>query len=188
MAKWLEQEVTPLHFSSESVLNKAGTGTPGGPCAVLKVGYSAGIGNVSVTLESQDWRNSSWGDPLPAHVTIRTQRDGSHVVIYNGPQWPAGNGDPNSKRLDATWYRNDGVSITVEGINESFEKTGATATAVPLTVDQAVQIATSPIWDQAVASQAYQGYVDYQNARAGKPGNGETPGADAAKPAQTSVR
>lgn len=190
MAKWLEQEVAPIHFSSESVLNKAGTDVGGGPYAVLKVGYAAGIGNVSVSIENQAWANIGWGDTLPPSTTIRPQPDGSHVVVYNGLQWPAGNGDPNSKRLDATWYRNDGVAITIEGINEAFEKTGATATSVPLTVDQAVQIATSPIWDKAIASTAYQGYLDYQSAMAGKPNSkpGSNPGADVAKPAQTSAR
>ncbi|NUR63503.1 MAG: hypothetical protein HOV87_33310 [Catenulispora sp.] len=187
IAKLLEHAVAPIHFSSESVLNKAGTDDGGGPFAVLKVGYAAGIGNVAVDISNQAWDNIGWGDSLPPYTTIRTQPDGSHVVVYNGLQWPAGNGDPNSKRLDATWYRNDGVAINIEGINEAREKLGATATAVPLTVDQAVQIATSPIWDKAVAAKAYQGYLDYQDAMAGKVST-KTPGGDAAKPAQSSSR
>ena len=50
----------------------------------------------------------------------------------------------------------------MEGINESTEKGATTATAVPLTPEQAEAIAKSPVWNAAAASTAYQAYVDYQ--------------------------
>ena len=88
MAKWLKQEVAPLNFSDVSVLEKKGSQGPGGLYAVLKVGYPAGVGNVSVSLQADNWDNIGWGSPLPPYITIKNESDGSHVVIFNGPQWP----------------------------------------------------------------------------------------------------
>ncbi|GAA1972198.1 hypothetical protein [Catenulispora subtropica] len=184
MVKLLKEQIAGMGFSSVTVLNKADTKTAGGPFAVLKVSFSAGQGDVSVSLEDQAWGNVHYGSPLPKGVTIHTLADGSHVVIYNGLQWPAGNGDPSAKRLDATWYRNDGVAVNVEAINEVVEKGATTATAVPLTPDQAEKIATASVWDAAAKSKAYQGWLDYQSAMAanGKPvsPNGSTPAGSGA--------
>jgi hypothetical protein len=180
MVKWLKQEVAPLNFSDVSVLKNKGTEGLGGPYAVLKVGYSAGVGNVAVRIQSDNWDNMGFEGPPVPYITIKNESDGSHVMIYNGPEWPQGNGNPTGKRLDATWYRNDGVSVTVEGINESTEKGATTATAVPLTPEQAEAIAKSPVWNAAAASTAYQAYVDHQQFIAN---NGKQAGSKTATPA-----
>ncbi|NUP50015.1 MAG: hypothetical protein HOW97_22290, partial [Catenulispora sp.] len=187
MVKLLKDQVAPLKFTSVTVTGKEGS-NEGGAAVSLKVGFAAGTGSVSADINTNDWSNQSLGSPLPPYITVRDQPDGSHIMIYNGPQWPAGNGDPNSKRLDVTWYRTDGVTINIEGLNEAFEKNGATAGAIPLTVDQAIQIATSPAWNKAVAAAAYQGYMNYEEAikQNATPGGSEKPAANQAKPAQTS--
>lgn len=188
MVKVLKDQVAPLKFTNVTVTGKEGS-NEGGAAVALKVGFAAGTGSISADVNTNNWRNQSLGDTLPPYITVRNQPDGSHIMIYNGPEWPAGNGDPSAKRLDVTWYRNDGVTITIEGLNEAFEKQSTTASAVPLTVDQAIQIATSPAWDKAAAAAAYQGYVNYQEAMkrnsTATPGNPEKPG-DKAKPAQSS--
>ncbi|GAA2049549.1 hypothetical protein GCM10009839_64420 [Catenulispora yoronensis] len=192
IATLLQQALAANHFDPETVLHKTGTEVNGTASAVLKVGFSAGIGNISVVIERSPWAAQQYGSSLPPYISIKDRPDGSHLTIFDGPEWPSGNGDPSAKRLDVSWYRTDGIMINVEALNEATEKGDTTATAVPLTVEQATAIATSPVWNDAARSSAYQSWVTWQNRASGAdkggavPG-GAVPGGEAAKPTRSSA-
>lgn len=151
MVKWLEQELAPYHFSGVSVENKAGSGDfSGGPYATLKIGYSSSVGSLALNVSRSSWSDQTNG--TAPYITVKTLSDGSHLMIFNGPEWPAGNGDPNAKRLDIGWYRTDGALVNVMVLNQAQEKGGVTATGLALTVDQATQLVQAPVWNQAITA------------------------------------
>ena len=150
MANWLQQALAPYHFTGEQVLFKAGTDDMGGPFATLRIGYDNQAGSTYVSIGRIPWQSP--GGTLPQYISVQTLPDGSHVETYNGPEWPAGNGDPAAKRLDVTWYRTDGISVTMEVLNAVHEKEAVTATGLGLTPEQAAKVVESPVWDKAIAS------------------------------------
>ncbi|ACU69640.1 hypothetical protein Caci_0705 [Catenulispora acidiphila DSM 44928] len=152
MTTWLEQTLAPYHFTDEKAQNKAGSDDFGGPYAMIQVSYAAGTGNVSVDVERSAWSDQHFDGSLPPYISIDTLKDGSHLMIFNGPEWPAGNGDPTAKRLEVSWYRNDGTMVNVMALNEATEKGATTASKTPLTVDQAKQVVESRVWDKAIAA------------------------------------
>ncbi|MBS2546585.1 hypothetical protein KGQ19_06870 [Catenulispora sp. NL8] len=150
MVTWLEQTLQPYHFSDEKVLYKAGTGDAGGPFATLRVSYPAGVGSVSLVVNREPWQDPNGS--LPPYFSVQNLPDGSHLEIFNGPEWPAGNGDPTSKRIEVSWYRTDGIMVDFQVLNQAQEKGGTTASALPLTVDQTTKVVQSPVWNKAIAS------------------------------------
>jgi len=150
MAKWLEQALAPYHFTGEQVLYKAGTGEPSGPYATLRIGYDGQAGSTSLAVERATWQ--SGGGTLPPYNSTTQLPDGSHLDVFNGPEWPAGNGDPSAKRIQVTWYRTDGTAIDLQILNAVQEKGSTTATSLGLTVAQATKVVQSPVWAKAVAS------------------------------------
>ena len=72
--------------------------------------------------------------------------------MFNGPEWPAGNGDPAAKRIEVSWYRTDGTAVDIQVLNAVQEKGATTATGLGLTVDQAAKVVQSPVWDKAIAA------------------------------------
>ncbi|WP_194926800.1 hypothetical protein [Catenulispora pinisilvae] len=150
MVTWLKQTLQPYHFSNEKVLYKAGTGDAGGPFATLQVSYPAGVGSVSLVVNREAWQDPNGS--LPPYFSVQNLPDGSHLEIFNGPEWPAGNGDPTSKRIEVSWYRTDGILVDFQVLNQAQEKGGTTASALPLTVDQATKVVQSPVWNKAIAS------------------------------------
>ncbi|MFL6113709.1 MAG: hypothetical protein ACJ786_20470 [Catenulispora sp.] len=151
MVKWLEQALAPYHFSDVSVEYKAGSAEFGGPYAVLQLGYSSGVGSLALNVSRSAWSDQTV-DGTPPYITTKTLSDGSHLEIFDGPEWPAGNGDPKAKRLDVGWYRTDGTLVDVMVLNQAREKEAVTATGMALTVDQATQLVQSPVWNQAIAA------------------------------------
>jgi hypothetical protein len=151
MVKWLKQELAPYHFSGEDVLFKGGTDDAANPYATLKIGYSSGVGSLSLSVTKRDWGMESHTGLVP-YITDSNLPDGSHLEVFNGPEWPAGNGDPKAKRLDVAWYRTDGTMVDIMVLNEAMEKGATTASGLGLTVDQATKLVQSPVWDQAIAS------------------------------------
>ena len=151
MVAALRQVLAPYQFTDEKVEDKAGTEDIGGPHATMQIGYPAGIGSLSVFIQHMAYQNT----PVSGgYSTVQTLHDGSHVVIYNGPEWPEGNGDPAAKRLDVSWFRNDGVAISIEVLNEAQEKGATTATGLGLTPAEATNAVESGVWDKAIAAVA----------------------------------
>lgn len=151
MVKWLEQELAPYHFSDVNVQGKRGSADYAGPFATLKLGYSAGVGSLSLNVSRSAWSDQDINGTVP-HTTVKSLGDGSHLMIFDGPEWPTGNGDPKAKRLEVNWYRTDGSLVDVMVLNQAEEKGGVTASGLALTVDQATQLVQSPVWKQAVAA------------------------------------
>lgn len=151
MAKWLQQALEPYHFTGEKVLYKAGTNEVAGPYTTLQIGYQTGSGSVSLNVSRTPWSSVHLGGEVP-YITVSTLADGSHLMMFDGPEWPAGNGDPSAKRVDASWYRNDGTMVEVQVLNEVQEKGATTSTGLGLTPDQAAKLVQSPVWDKAIAS------------------------------------
>ncbi|MEY9906498.1 hypothetical protein ABIA35_002718 [Catenulispora sp. MAP12-49] len=151
MVTWLEQALQPYNFTNEKVLYKAGTDELAGPFATLQLDYSAGTGSISLNIARSPWSLQHIGGKVP-YVTVSTLNDGSHLMVFDGPEWPAGNGDPSAKRLEVSWYRNDGTMVDIQALNEATEKGATTASKPALTVDQATQVVQSPVWDKAIAS------------------------------------
>ncbi|MBW8806421.1 MAG: hypothetical protein JF587_21595, partial [Catenulisporales bacterium] len=131
MVKWLEQELAPYHFSDVSVERKASSEDLGGPYAVLKLGYSSGVGSIYLDVSRSAWNDQGINGTVP-YVTTKTLSDGSHLMIFDGPEWPAGNGDPKAKRLGVGWYRADGTLVHVMVLNQAQEKQAVTATGLAL--------------------------------------------------------
>jgi hypothetical protein len=153
MAGWLRQALAPYDFTGLQVLNSSGSSDMGGPYATLEIGYASGRGSASVNVARDPWSMQSLGSTLPPYISVTTLADGSHLMVFDGPEWPAGNGDPSAKRIDVSWYRNDGTMVTVEVLNEVQEKGATTASALGLTVDQATKVVQSPVWDKAIAAE-----------------------------------
>lgn len=152
MTTWLEQTLAPYHFTDEKAQNKAGSNDFGGPYAVVQVDYADGTGSISVDVERSAWSDQNFDGSLPPYNSTATLKDGSHLLMFDGPEWPAGNGDPTAKRLEVSWYRNDGTMVNVMALNEATEKGATTATKTPLTLDQAKQVVQSRVWDKAIAA------------------------------------
>ena len=153
MVSWLEQTLAPYHFTDEQVLYKGGTDDPAGAYATLKLSYATGTGSISMDITRHPWDpRELGGGTLPPYITVTTLKDGSHLMVFDGPEWPAGNGDPSAKRLDVSWYRTDGTLVDLMVLNEAQEKGSTTASGLGLTVDQATKVAQSPVWDKAIAS------------------------------------
>jgi hypothetical protein len=151
MVKWLKQELAPYGLTDQSVLFKNGSEN-GAAFATLKVGYSGGVGSLALTVSRANWADQHLGSTLPPYITVSNLPDGSHLMVFDGPEYPQGNGDPKEKRLDVAWYRTDGTEVDVMVLNQAMEKAGATATGLALTQDQATKLVQSPVWDQAIAS------------------------------------
>ncbi|MEY9929991.1 hypothetical protein ABH926_004633 [Catenulispora sp. GP43] len=151
MVNWLEQTLQPYHFTDEKVLYKAGTDETAGPYATLQLTYPAGTGSISLDVARSPWSAQHINGTVP-YITVSTLKDGSHLMVFDGPEWPAGNGDPSAKRVEVSWYRNDGTMVDIQVLNEATEKGSTTATAPGLTVDQATKVVQSPLWDKAIAS------------------------------------
>lgn len=151
MAAWLRQALEPYHFTGEKVLYKAGTDEVAGPYATMRIGYKTGSGSVSLTVSRSAWSSLHIEGTVP-YITVSTLADGSHLMVFDGPEWPAGNGDPSAKRIEASWYRNDGTLVDVQVLNEVQEKGSTTATGLGLTTEQAESLVQSPVWDKAIAS------------------------------------
>lgn len=151
MAGWLEQVLAPYHFTGEKVLYSEGSDGPAGPYATLRIGYDGQAGSVSLNVVRSSYQDQSGGS-LPPYFTERTLPDGSHLQVFNGPEWPAGNGDPSAKRIDVEWYRTDGVAIEIQVLNAVQEKGTTTATKLGLTADQATAVVQSQVWDKAIAA------------------------------------
>lgn len=149
MATWLQQTLQPYHFTGEDVLYKQGSDGPAGPYATLRIGYDGQAGSVSLNVERMAYQDSG---QLPPYRSVTTLRDGSHLEVFNGPEWPAGNGDPSAKRIEVTWYRTDGTAVDMQVLNAVQEKGTTTATGLGLTVDQASKVVQSPVWDKAIAA------------------------------------
>jgi len=150
MATWLQQVLQPYHFTGEEVLYKQGSDGPAGPFATLRIGYDGQAGSTSLAVERATWQ--SGGGTLPPYNSTTQLPDGSHLDVFNGPEWPAGNGDPSAKRIQVTWYRTDGTAIDLQVLNAVQEKGSTTATSLGLTVAQATKVVQSPVWAKAVAS------------------------------------
>jgi len=151
MAGWLEQTLAPYHFTGEKVLYAEGSDGPAGPFATLRIGYSGQAGSVSVNVMRASYQDQG-GSTLPPYFTVKTLADGSHMEVFNGPEWPAGNGDPSAKRIDVEWYRTDGVAIEIQVLNAVQEKGATTASKLALTTDQAAAVVQSQVWDKAIAA------------------------------------
>lgn len=149
MAKWLQQTLAPYHFTGEKVLDTAGTGDPAGPYATLRIGYGGQAGSASLSINREAWQDNGGQVPYRTQTTLP---DGSHLDVFNGPEWPAGNGDPAAKRIDVSWYRTDGTLVDIQVLNAVQEKGGTTATDLGLTVAQATKVVESPVWNKAIAS------------------------------------
>lgn len=169
MVKWLEQALQPYQFTGETVLYKAGTNEAAGPYATVRIGYQAGSGSVSLNVSRMPWSSVHLGGKVP-YITVSTLKDGSHLMMFDGPEWPAGNGDPSAKRIEASWYRNDGTMVDFQVLNEVQEKGSTTATGLGLTTDQAAQVVQSPVWDKAIASVLAEPAPVIQTAPAGAKG------------------
>jgi hypothetical protein len=150
MAAWLRQALAPYHFTGEKVLYSEGSDGPAGPYATLRIGYDGQAGSVSLNVVRTSYQDQ--GSGLPQYITVTTLPDGSHLEVYNGPEWPAGNGDPSAKRIDVEWYRTDGVAIDFQVLNAVQEKGAITATKLGLTPDQTKQVVQSQVWDKAIAA------------------------------------
>ncbi|MEY9855881.1 hypothetical protein ABH935_001485 [Catenulispora sp. GAS73] len=162
MVKWLEQGIAPYGVTSEDVVSRGGTdadltgsgaafAAPGphtGAYARLKIGYSAGVGNVLVEVSRSSWAASGLTGSEPG-VTVKDLPDGSHLVIEN----PSGTGSLGLKLLDVAWYRSDGTKVDIFEINVSMEKGATPASELALTQDQVTKLVQSPIWDKAIASE-----------------------------------
>ncbi|WP_194891158.1 hypothetical protein [Catenulispora pinisilvae] len=134
MVKWLEQGLAPYGITNEDVLAKAGTNSPldgiggtiasadhgTGTYARLKIGYSAGVGNVEVDVTRTPWAESGLTGSVP-YVTVTDLPDGSHLVVQN----PADPAEPELKLLHVAWYRSDGTRVDIVEANVPLEK-GAT--------------------------------------------------------------
>lgn len=151
MATWLEQALQPYHFTNEAVLYKAGTDDMAGPYATLRMSYAAGTGSLSLNVTRSAWTDQQGSGTVP-YITEHTLKDGSHLMVFDGPEWPAGNGDPSAKRLDVGWYRTDGTLVDIMVLNEATEKGATTASGLGLTVEEATKVVQSPVWDKAIAS------------------------------------
>jgi hypothetical protein len=153
MAAWLQQVLQPYHFIGEQVLYKQGSegsdGPSAGPYATLRIGYDGQAGSVSLNVEHAAYQSSG---QLPPYLSVSTLPDGSHLEVFNGPEWPAGNGDPAAKRIEVTWYRTDGAAVDVQVLNAVQEKGTVTATGLGLTTDQAARVVQSPVWNKAIAA------------------------------------
>ena len=149
MAGWLQQVLQPYHFTGEQVLSKEGSDGQAGPYATLRIGYDGQAGSVSLNVERAAYQSSG---QLPPYLSVTTLRDGSHLEVFNGPEWPAGNGDPKAKRIEVTWYRTDGTAVDVQVLNAVQEKGATTATGLGLSVDQASKVVQSPVWNKAIAA------------------------------------
>lgn len=165
MVTWLKQTLQPYHFTDETMLYEAGTGDAGGPFGTLRVDYPAGTGSVSLAVNRQVWQDQDGS--LPPNFSVQNLPDGSHLEIFNGPEWPAGNGDPSAKRIEVSWYRTDGVLLDFQVLNQAQEKGDTTASALPLTVEQATKVVESPVWDKAIASVASLPAPDVVRGKAG---------------------
>ena len=148
MATWLQQALEPYHFTGEQVLYKAGSNEMPGPYATLRIGYDGQAGSVSLNVARSAYQSGQ----LPPYMSVKNLPDGSHLEIFNGPEWPAGNGDPAAKRIDVAWYRTDGILVDIQVLNAVQEKGTTTATDLGLTVDQATNVVQSPVWDKAIAA------------------------------------
>ncbi|WP_194905802.1 hypothetical protein [Catenulispora rubra] len=151
MAGWLEQVLAPYHFTGEKVLYSEGSDGPAGPYATLRIGYDGQAGSVSLNVIRSSYQDQSGGS-LPPYFTERTLPDGSHLQVFDGPEWPAGNGDPSAKRIDVEWYRTDGIAIEIQVLNAVQEKGTTTAGKLGLTTDQATAVVQSAVWDKAIAA------------------------------------
>ncbi|MEZ0115215.1 hypothetical protein ABH920_009250 [Catenulispora sp. EB89] len=149
MAGWLEQALAPYHFTGEKVLYSEGSDGPAGPYATLRIGYDGQAGSVSLNVVRASYQDQGGGS-LPPYFTQRTLPDGSHLQVFDGPEWPAGNGDPSAKRIDIEWYRTDGIAIEIQVLNAVQEKGTTTASKLGLTTDQATAVVQSPVWDKAI--------------------------------------
>ncbi|MEY9859428.1 hypothetical protein ABH935_005058 [Catenulispora sp. GAS73] len=149
MAGWLEQALAPYHFTGEKVLYSEGSDGPAGPYATLRIGYDGQAGSVSLNVVRSSYQDQGGGS-LPPYFTERTLPDGSHLQVFDGPEWPAGNGDPAAKRIDVEWYRTDGVAVEIQVLNAVQEKGTTTASKLGLTTDQATAIVQSAVWDKAI--------------------------------------
>lgn len=149
MATWLQQALQPYRFTGEQVLDKQGSDGPAGPYATLRIGYDGQAGSVSLNVEHAAYQGNQ---QLPPYMSVSTLPDGSHLEVFNGPEWPAGNGDPKAKRLEVTWYRTDGAAVDVQVLNAVQEKGTTTATGLGLTEDQAAKVVQSPVWNKAIAA------------------------------------
>lgn len=151
MVKWLEQVLEPYHFTDEQVLFKGGTDDAAGAYATLRMSYATGTGSLAVNVSRSAWSDQQINGKVP-YITVSTLNDGSHLMVFDGPEWPAGNGDPAAKRLDVAWYRTDGTMVDIMVLNQAMEKSATTATGLGLTLDEATEVVQSPIWDKAIAS------------------------------------
>lgn len=149
MATWLQQVLQPYHFTGEQVLYSEGSDGPAGPYATLRIGYDGQAGSVSLNVERTGYQDNG---QLPPYISVTTLPDGSHLEVFNGPEWPAGNGDPKAKRIEVTWYRTDGTAVDVQVLNAVQEKGATTATGLGLTTDQAAKVVQSPVWNKAIAA------------------------------------
>jgi len=152
MVKALEQELAPYHLTNETVLYKGGTGDGSGAYATLKFGYGTGEqGSASLTVSRSSWDQQGFKGTVP-FTTVQNLNDGSHLVVFDGPEWPAGNGDPKAKRLEVSWYRTDGSLVNIMVLNQAMEKGAVTGTDLALTADQATKVVQSPTWKPAIAA------------------------------------
>jgi hypothetical protein len=149
MSTWLEQVLAPYNFTGESVLYKEGSDDPAGPYATVRIGYDGQAGSVSLNVERSAYQDNG---QLPPYNSVTLLPDGSHLQVFSGPEWPAGNGDPAAKRLDVTWYRTDGTAVDIEVLNAVQEKGTTTATALGLDVGQATKAVESSVWNKAIAA------------------------------------
>lgn len=150
MAAWLKAALAPYHFTGEQVLYKGGSDNVPGPYATLRIGYDGQAGSVALNIMREDWQAPT--GTLPPYFSTSTLPDGSHLDVFDGPEWPAGNGDPAAKRIDVEWYRTDGVAVDIEVLNAVQEKGETTATNLGLTVAQATKVVQSRVWNEAIAT------------------------------------
>jgi hypothetical protein len=174
MAKWLKESLKTYHFTGEQVLYKAASNEAAGPFATMKIGYPTGAGSLSLNIAQSSWSSQSVQGTVP-FITVTNLPDGSHLMVFDGPEWPAGNGDPTAKRLDVAWYRTDGTMVDVMVLNAVQEKGATTASGLGLTVDQATKLVQSPVWDKAIAAVLANPAGGMPKGGAVPPSGGQTP-------------